>query len=102
MQSKYAGIQSTINTAKKYANTLTSNASSFATLGSVSGFYSTQDIINGLKSNNGQLKAFTADMAKLKKLGYSNAVIEEIANMGPSDGMAYAETLASGSKSQAK
>jgi len=40
-------------------------------------------------------------MSKLKKLGYSTSVIQQVAAMGPSSGAVYAEALASASSSQA-
>jgi tape measure domain-containing protein len=98
-----ANIASTITTATSYAASLTSNAASFGDLSglSLSGISGVGSIISGLQSNDSQLKSFVSDMGKLRRLGYSSAVIQQIAAMGPSDGAVYAEALASASSSQA-
>lgn len=61
---------------------------------------SAADIIRGLSFNNKQISGFSQDLARLRRLGLSPALLEQLASAGVENGSGTAGALARASRSQ--
>ncbi|MBL1104947.1 transglycosylase SLT domain-containing protein [Streptomyces sp. 5-8] len=89
-------IAAKIAAAKQMATDQTAAGKSFASMTSLPNGGNTFDaagILNGLKVRLGQLKAFSANIAKLSKMGLSKELLQQIISAGPDSGAAYAQAL---------
>ena len=92
-QAKLATIQKNFNTAKSYANSVTSNLTGFADLSNID-LSGGGGIVGGLSAKVSSLKQFASLLTKLRQRGVSKAIIQQIIGMGPDTGMQYAQALA--------
>lgn len=91
-QKKLADIQ---KSAKDYAASIRDNALSFGSITSMDkAKLSGTDIIKGLDVRYKAIKSFQQNVAKLRKKGLSNQIIQQILDAGIEDGSAYAKALA--------
>lgn len=91
-QKKLADIQ---KSAKDYAASIRDNALSFGSITSMDkAKLSGTDIIKGLDVRYKAIKSFQQNVAKLRKKGLSNQIIQQILDAGVEDGSAYAKALA--------
>lgn len=85
-------LQKNFAAAQSYAGTVKSNAIGFASLSNVD-LSSGLGIAGGLSNKLSKLKAFASMLTKLRKRGVSKAIIQQIIDMGPDQGYAYAAAL---------
>jgi TP901 family phage tail tape measure protein len=57
-------------------------------------------ILIGLQSRLGTIREWQANMARMQQMGFSNAVIRQVYDMGPEQGAEYAKALIAASPSQ--
>ncbi|MFD8687859.1 hypothetical protein [Streptomyces sp. NPDC059651] len=94
-----------IAAAKKYATTVTAAARQETTLGQLGiadGEVSAGSIKAGLAAKLAKLKTFTSYIGTLAKRGLSKGLIQQILDMGPEQGYAYASALAGASSTTLK
>ena len=85
-------LQKNFAAAQSYAGTVKSNAIGFASLSNVD-LSSGLGIAGGLSNKLSKLKAFASMLTKLRQRGVSKAIIQQIIDMGPDQGYAYAAAL---------
>lgn len=85
-------LQKSFAAAQSYAGTVKSNAIGFASLSNVD-LSSGLGIAGGLSNKLGKLKAFASMLTRLRQRGVSKAIIQQIIDMGPDQGYAYAAAL---------
>ena len=85
-------LQKNFAAAQSYAGTVKSNAVGFASLSNVD-LSSGLGIAGGLSNKLSKLKAFASMLTKLRQRGVSKAIIQQIIDMGPDQGYAYAAAL---------
>jgi SLT domain-containing protein/phage-related protein len=85
-------LQKNFAAAQSYAGTVKSNAIGFGALSNVD-LNSGLGIAGGLSNKLSKLKAFASMITQLKKRGVSAGVIQQIIDMGPDTGYAYAAAL---------
>lgn len=98
-----AAIVARIHAADQYANNVTAGAESSASLSSIGqaltangGMVTAGGIIAGLQGGLRQIQRFTEDVRKLGRMGLNKNLLDQIIQMGPVDGTAYADALISG------
>lgn len=106
---KRASILKTIAAAKSYAANVASNTAGGFSLSSIGSAITGQGgqitaglIISGLHSGVAQIHRFTGDIEKLRKLHLGKDLLNQIIQMGPVDGAAYAEALIAGGTADIK
>jgi SLT domain-containing protein len=87
-----SALKKNFGAAQSYAGTVKSNAIGFASLSNVD-LTSGQGIAGGLQNRLSKLKAFAGLLTRLKQRGVSNGIIQQIIDMGPDTGYAYAAAL---------
>ncbi|MFE4991431.1 hypothetical protein ACFRH4_08775 [Streptomyces mirabilis] len=91
--------------AQQFATDTTSGAKSFASLASLpnsgAGF-GASGVLSGLQTRLAQLRTFSGNISKLFKLGLSKGLIQQIIQMGPDQGAAYAAALVQATPAQLK
>jgi hypothetical protein len=98
-------LATTIATGEQFAKDQKAAGNSFASitsLPSAGNAFNTAGILAGLKVRLGQLKAFTANINKLAKMGLSKALIGQLIQAGPEYGAAYAAALVQSTPAQIK
>jgi hypothetical protein len=88
-----------IAAAKDYASGVTSNARSFAGLTSLDGPMNAQGIRIGLGAKVTQLKAFAKAISDLNRRGLSKALLRQVIDAGPEQGLELARMLLSADRS---
>ncbi|RCG19120.1 hypothetical protein DQ384_38230 [Sphaerisporangium album] len=83
---------------KEYASGLTSNARSFAGLSALDGPTDARQIRQGLGMKLSQMTRFASLVAALGKRGLSKSLLRQVLDMGPDDGLKYAEMLMAADK----
>ncbi|MEU6651273.1 hypothetical protein ABZ904_17970 [Streptomyces sp. NPDC046900] len=91
--------------AQQFATDTTSGAKSFASLASLpnsgAGF-GASGVLSSLQTRLSQLRTFSGNISKLFKMGLSKGLIQQIIQMGPDQGAAYAAALVQATPSQLK
>ncbi|MFJ9353765.1 hypothetical protein [Streptomyces mirabilis] len=91
--------------AQQFATDTTSGAKSFASLASLpnsgAGF-GASGVLSSLQTRLAQLRTFSGNISKLFKLGLSKGLIQQIIQMGPDQGAAYAAALVQATPAQLK
>jgi phage-related protein len=89
-------IAATIAKAKAFAAEVTATAKATGSLSSIvsEDFFAPNYVKNKMKSALADIKSFTADIQELQKKGLSKALIQQILEMGPEAGGAFAASLA--------
>jgi SLT domain-containing protein len=98
-------IAANIAAAQQLATDQTAAGKSFAALTSLPNGGNTFDasgILHGLNVRLGQLKAFSANLGKLAKMGLSKELLQQIISAGPDSGAAYAQALVNATPDQLK
>lgn len=98
-------IAANIAAATQLATDQTAAGKSFASMTSLPNGGNTFDaagILNGLNVRLGQLKAFSANLGKLAKMGLSKELLQQIISAGPDSGAAYAQALVNATPDQLK
>lgn len=105
---KSAGVAAEIKAMKQYAASITSGLAQDTGLSTITGTtdpttgitapVTGKQIESGLKADLAQLHKFYALIGRLKKEGVSRALIDQVAEMAPADGIEYAEAILSGGK----
>jgi len=103
---KLAKVSATIAAMKQYASQVTSSLASDDALSNITGGtdpttgatlpVTGQEIKAGLGKMLGQLHKFFEILGKLKKMKLSKALLSQVAQMDPADGIAYGEAIISG------
>ncbi|WP_327342720.1 hypothetical protein [Streptomyces europaeiscabiei] len=89
-------IAQRIADARKFASDLTAKARATGSLGSIvqEDFFAPSYVAKRMKQSLAQIKAFTANVAKLQKRGLSKGLLRQILEMGPEAGSQFAASLA--------
>ncbi|MFI5974809.1 transglycosylase SLT domain-containing protein [Streptomyces sp. NPDC051452] len=98
-------IAAQIAAAKQMATDQTAAGKSFASMTSLPNGGNTFDakgILSGLRVRLGQLKAFSANIGKLAKMGLSKELLQQIISAGPDSGAAYAQALVNATPAELK
>ncbi|ROP53271.1 transglycosylase SLT domain-containing protein [Streptomyces sp. PanSC9] len=98
-------IAAQIAAAKQMATDQTAAGKSFASMTSLPNGGNTFDakgILSGLRVRLGQLKAFSANIGKLSKMGLSKELLQQIISAGPDSGAAYAQALVNATPAELK
>ncbi|MFI2757837.1 transglycosylase SLT domain-containing protein [Streptomyces echinatus] len=98
-------IAAKIAAAKQMATDQTAAGKSFASMTSLPNGGNTFDasgILHGLRVRLGQLKAFSANIGKLAKMGLSKELLQQIISAGPDSGAAYAQALVNATPAELK
>lgn len=97
-------IADRLKKAQEFASQTTQSALSFASLGGGLGGAgpTTQSIQADLKKRLNQIRSFTANIKKLSALGLRKDLLQQIIQMGPEQGAAYASALSQGGKAGIK
>ncbi len=95
-----AKIVSTIKTADTYAANVTSNVESSGSLSNImsglDGNVTASGIVSGLRSTLQSISQFNVAVKKLGKLGLRKDLLDQIIQMGPTDGLTVANALLDG------
>lgn len=89
---RLATLQKNYNTAKSYANSVTSNLAGFAGLSNVD-LSTGGGIVGGINNQLNKLRTFSSMLTKLRSRGVNKNIIAQIINMGPDSGYQYAAAL---------
>ncbi|WP_319052702.1 hypothetical protein [Streptomyces europaeiscabiei] len=97
-------IAKRIADAQKFATDLTSKARSTGSLSAIvqEDFFAPSFVERQMKKSLAQIKAFTANVAKLQKKGLSKSLLRQILEMGPEAGAQFAASLAGADKATIK
>ncbi|MFJ1667325.1 hypothetical protein ACIOK4_13245 [Streptomyces bottropensis] len=89
-------IAQQIANAQKFASDLTAKARATGSLSSIvqEDFFAPSYVAKRMKQSLAQIKAFTANVAKLQKKGLSKGLLRQILEMGPEAGSQFAASLA--------
>lgn len=105
LSTQQAKIAATIATAKQFATDQTTAGQNYAAINALPSGGNTFDaggILAGLQTRLGQLKAFSSNINKLAKLGLNKALLQQVIQMGPESGAAYAQALVNATPAQLK
>ncbi|MFD8545661.1 transglycosylase SLT domain-containing protein [Streptomyces sp. NPDC059649] len=105
LSTQQAKIAATIATAKQFATDQTAAGQSYAAINALPNGGNTFDaggILAGLQTRLGQLKVFSSNIAKLAKLGLNKTLLQQVIQMGPESGAAYAQALVNATPAQLK
>ena len=105
LSTQQAKIAATIATAKQFAVDQTTAGQNYAAINALPNSGNTFDaggILVGLQTRLGQLKTFSSNIAKLAKLGLNKALLQQVIQMGPESGAAYAQALVKATPAQLK
>ncbi|MDX3835583.1 phage tail protein [Streptomyces europaeiscabiei] len=97
-------IAKRIADAQKFASDLTSKARATGSLSAIvqEDFFAPSFVERQMKKSLAQIKAFTANVAKLQKKGLSKSLLRQILEMGPEAGAQFAASLAGADKATIK
>lgn len=95
-------LQNQAKAAQSYAASVTSNLQGYAALSNVmptagmSAVDQSNQILTGIKGKLSNLRKFASVLVQLRKKGVSPAIIQQIVDMGPDDGLTFANALLNG------